>query len=126
MTFLSWGGHSLDGLILSDGRKRQLEAKVLRALHTLHQEAVVHEDVRSANMLLNPETQEVMLIDFERALLPDPPRRPLGQLVPNKRAWNQETADKQKGAHDIGIYRLGRRLANDRAMVRIAFRELRL
>ncbi|KAI0408046.1 hypothetical protein F4802DRAFT_605130 [Xylaria palmicola] len=91
MTFFSWGGHSLNKALISDCPRKQLETRALRALHAIHREGVVHADIRSANMLLNPETQEVMLIDFERAWLLDPPRRPLGQLVPNKRAWNQET-----------------------------------
>ncbi|KAJ2897770.1 hypothetical protein MKZ38_004393 [Zalerion maritima] len=51
------------------------------------------KDVRVANMLLNSETNEVIIIDFERAPLLRPHRRPLAQLVPNKRAWKQETMD---------------------------------
>jgi len=76
MTFLSWGGHSLNEIKIANSRKKQLETRAFRALQAIHQRGVVHKDIRSANILLNPKPQDVMLIDFERALLLDPPRRP--------------------------------------------------
>ncbi|KAI8625609.1 hypothetical protein F5Y19DRAFT_466948 [Xylariaceae sp. FL1651] len=85
MTFFSWGG------------------------------GVVHEDVRSANLLLNTTTQEIMVIDFERALLLDPPRRPLGHLVPNKRARNQETAEGKNGARHLGQPVISKDMSRKRA-----------
>ncbi|KAK3365077.1 hypothetical protein B0T24DRAFT_537572 [Lasiosphaeria ovina] len=91
MMFLSWGGQSITPETV-DGEGMLLEEKTVRSLQAMHQEGVVHKDVRVPNMLFNPETNGVMMIDFERALLlPRPPRRPLGQLVPNKRAWKRET-----------------------------------
>ncbi|KAI3341946.1 hypothetical protein F4824DRAFT_486383 [Ustulina deusta] len=124
MTFFSWGGHTLDNKALtSEHPRKQLEGSALRALHAIHREGVAHEDIRSPNMLLNPETQGVMLIDFERALLLDPPRRPLGQLVPNKRAWNQETAQGKDGPHCSGRSRPAQRFANDSAMMSMVFLE---
>ena len=45
-------------------------------------------------MLFNPELRRVMIIDFERAKLVQPPRRVLSQLVPNKRAWSHGTSGK--------------------------------
>ncbi|KAI1308250.1 hypothetical protein F5Y03DRAFT_383429 [Xylaria venustula] len=117
MMFLSWGGCSLDGVNLVDGRKEQVKARTLQALHSIHKEGVVHEDMRTANILLNPETQDVMLIDFERALLLDPPRRPLGQLIPNKRTREQDTGYEKAGA------RPHQRFANDKAMAKLAFCE---
>ncbi|KAI0154610.1 hypothetical protein GGR57DRAFT_491998 [Xylariaceae sp. FL1272] len=69
MTFFSWGWYSLDRDAASNPREQELEAKALRVLGAIHQEGVVHRDVRLPNMVLNPETQELMLIDFERALL---------------------------------------------------------
>lgn len=36
-------------------------------------------------MLFNPETNRIIIIDFERSLLMQAPRRALGQIVPNKR-----------------------------------------
>ncbi|KAG8664070.1 uncharacterized protein FPOAC1_014137 [Fusarium poae] len=79
---------------------RSLEGEAIRSLRAMHRERVVHKDVRLANMLFNPETGGIMVIDFERALLLNPPRRPLAQLVPNKRAWQSETMDGKKVTGD--------------------------
>ncbi|RYC78622.1 hypothetical protein BFJ63_vAg18502 [Fusarium oxysporum f. sp. narcissi] len=75
---------------------RSLEDEAIRSLRAMHREGVVHKDVRLANISFNPETSGVMVIDFERALLLNPPRRPLAQPVPNKRAWKSETMDAKK------------------------------
>ncbi|KAK7415899.1 hypothetical protein QQZ08_012211 [Neonectria magnoliae] len=92
MTFLSWGGHSM---VKGEpaGNTKKLENKAIRSLQAMHREGVVHKDVRRENMLFNPETNAVMMIDFERASLLERPRRPLGRLVPNKRAWEQNEED---------------------------------
>jgi len=40
-------------------------------LHQLHQNRVIHKDIKPANILIHPETQEVKLIDFSiSSLLP--------------------------------------------------------
>jgi hypothetical protein len=96
MSFLSWGGCSIDRAQRIGDMDRSLEDEAIRSLGAMHREGVVHKDVRLANMLFNPETSGVMVIDFERALLLNPPRRPLAQLVPNKRAWKSETMDAKK------------------------------
>lgn len=88
LMFLSWGGYSLHEVQIGEREQRRLEASLSRVLRAVHQQGVVHEDVRRPNILRNPETGDVMLIDFERVSLLDSPRRPLGQLVPNKRAWS--------------------------------------
>ncbi|KAH7118405.1 hypothetical protein EDB81DRAFT_848123 [Dactylonectria macrodidyma] len=49
----------------------------MRSLRAIHQRGVVHRDVRAANVLFNSETNGVMIIDVERALLLEPPRHPL-------------------------------------------------
>ncbi|OBS15915.1 hypothetical protein FPOA_13328 [Fusarium poae] len=100
LTFLSWGGCSVDGAQRAGGMGRSLEDEAIRSLRAMHRERVVHKDVRLANMLFNPETGGIMVIDFERALLLNPPRRPLAQLVPNKRAWQSETMDGKKVTGD--------------------------
>ncbi|KAI0423900.1 hypothetical protein F5Y09DRAFT_326081 [Xylaria sp. FL1042] len=123
MMFLSWGGYSLHDVQIGEKEQRQLEASLSRVLHAVHQEGVVHEDVRRPNILRNPETGDVMLIDFERASLLDYPRRPLGRLVPNKRAWSQELVNRKSGTGYVNKTKLDRRFANDRAMARIAFCE---
>ncbi|KAL3588185.1 hypothetical protein FPOAC2_14084 [Fusarium poae] len=100
LTFLSWGGCSVDGAQRAGDMGRSLEDEAIRSLRAMHRERVVHKDVRLANMLFNPETGGIMVIDFERALLLNPPRRPLAQLVPNKRAWQSETMDGKKVTGD--------------------------
>ncbi|WKT54427.1 hypothetical protein QSH57_005011 [Fusarium oxysporum f. sp. vasinfectum] len=100
MTFLSWGGCSIDRAQRIGDINRSLEDEAIRSLRAMHREGVIHKDVRLANMLFNPETNRVMVIDFERALLLKPPRRPLAQLVPNKRARKSETMDAKKVTGD--------------------------
>ncbi|EEU38623.1 uncharacterized protein NECHADRAFT_12141, partial [Fusarium vanettenii 77-13-4] len=69
MTFLSWGGDGIDEIEVTADMGRTLKDKLLKSLRAIHEEDVVHKDVRSANMLVNRETDSVMLIDFERAVL---------------------------------------------------------
>ncbi|CAH0019575.1 unnamed protein product [Clonostachys rhizophaga] len=66
------------------------------AREAIYQEGVVHMDARRENMLLNPETRVVMIIDFERSRLLSPPRRQLAALQPNKRRRTQDTSGKVK------------------------------
>jgi serine/threonine protein kinase len=94
----------------------------MRSLRAMHQQGVVHKDVRTANMLFNAEVNGVMMIDFERALLLEPPRRPLAQLVPNKRRWKPETVDSSKSAEtssDRG--QVSRTFSEDIGMMKIVF-----
>ncbi|RMI95609.1 hypothetical protein CDV36_016391, partial [Fusarium kuroshium] len=99
MTFLSWGGYGIDDIGITADMGRTLKDKLLKSLRAIHEEDVVHKDVRSANMLVNKETDSVMLIDFERAVLLEAARRPLAQVVPNKRGWDSgRVADGEKSA----------------------------
>jgi len=123
MMFLSWGGDSLYEVQIGERERRLLDASLSRVLRAVHQQGVVHEDVRRPNILRNPETGDVMLIDFERALLLDRPRRPLGQLVPNKRTWSQEVVNEKSRTGCVNKSKLDRRFAEDRAMASIAFCE---
>ncbi|KJZ69498.1 hypothetical protein HIM_11115 [Hirsutella minnesotensis 3608] len=122
MTCLSWGGNMIDDINVGDGRRRILETEAVASLRAMHQEGVVHKDVRSANMLFNEETGGVMMIDFERACLLEQLRRPLVQLVPNKRRLQAtSTTDARKGIADK---RRGSRIggfAEDMLMARTAF-----
>ncbi|KEY74535.1 hypothetical protein S7711_10103, partial [Stachybotrys chartarum IBT 7711] len=95
MMFLSWGGYHMDPAGRANGERSLLRDKAVRSLRAIHQQGVIHKDVRLENMLFSPETKGVMMIDFERALL-KPPRDPLVPLVPNKRVWRQEAIDDQK------------------------------
>jgi predicted ATPase/signal transduction histidine kinase len=42
---------------------------IANTLHQLHQQRVIHKDIKPANILINPTTQEVKLIDFSIASL---------------------------------------------------------
>jgi hypothetical protein len=124
MSFLSWGGHKMDHIDVANDVRRKLVDKTLRSLHSIHQEGVVHKDVRRSNMLFNPETNRVMIIDFERSLLVQPPRRALHQVVPNKRTWSYNTNEEKVP----DTFRRGRRRAEDTRddiiMAKTAFFEL--
>ncbi|KAG6089898.1 hypothetical protein E4U31_007997 [Claviceps sp. LM219 group G6] len=72
MMFISWGGFILDGRKLSQLKVLDEIAWVdegIEALDAVHEEGVLHCDVRWANILYNPDTDGIMLIDFERAEL---------------------------------------------------------
>ncbi|MCT7982488.1 trifunctional serine/threonine-protein kinase/ATP-binding protein/sensor histidine kinase [Laspinema sp. A4] len=66
-----WGGvslkdysqqHSLDlAQILA------IAIQVAQILHDLHQQRVIHKDIKPANLLIHPQTQEIKLIDFSIA-----------------------------------------------------------
>ncbi|KAG6043309.1 hypothetical protein E4U17_001001 [Claviceps sp. LM77 group G4] len=72
MVFMSWGGYLLD-----EDKMDQLEVldeiawvdEGIEALDAVHEAGILHRDVRWANILYNPDTKGIMLIDFERAQL---------------------------------------------------------
>ncbi|KAK6818956.1 uncharacterized protein PG998_014272 [Apiospora kogelbergensis] len=78
-------------------------------------------------MLSNAETNGVMLIDFERSSLLQPPRRPLAQLVPNKRKrgpgnkYLGKAARKPQNGRDEGMA-----FAEETSRMRSVFLELDL
>ncbi|KAH6645568.1 hypothetical protein BKA67DRAFT_651321 [Truncatella angustata] len=77
-------------LLLSHGSPIDEAARageVKRCLQAIHRACVVHWDVRRTNVLRNTDTGELMLIDFERSVV-KAGRKPLGNIVPNKRSWN--------------------------------------
>ncbi|WP_235595872.1 trifunctional serine/threonine-protein kinase/ATP-binding protein/sensor histidine kinase [Mastigocoleus testarum] len=43
--------------------------QVAEILHSLHQNRVIHKDIKPANILINPQTKEIKLIDFSIASL---------------------------------------------------------
>ncbi|RSL46859.1 hypothetical protein CEP51_015866 [Fusarium floridanum] len=119
MTFLSWGGYGIDDIGITADMGRTLKDKLLKSLRAIHEEDVVHKDVRSANMLVNKETDSVMLIDFERAVLLEAARRPLAQVVPNKRGWDSgRVADGEKSARPGKRVSRGCEFAEDDLMAR--------
>ncbi|MBW3584395.1 MAG: AAA family ATPase [Cyanobacteria bacterium 0813] len=47
----------------------QLAIQLTDIIHYLYQNRVIHKDIKPANILINPETQEIQLIDFSIASL---------------------------------------------------------
>ena len=101
MIFLSWGGVPVDCGVDKDV---QLGRELVRSVCTIHRLGVLHGDMRKANTLWNDEKGRVMLIDFERAVVADPPRAPLSPIGPNKKArpWTKEDCDEDWGQFDCG------------------------
>ncbi|KAM3563039.1 hypothetical protein ARSEF4850_002506 [Beauveria asiatica] len=118
MTFLSWGGCSIERIRSTTGSSVS-EGAALRSLRALHSEGVIHRDVRLANMLFNSETGTVMMIDFERSTLLEAPRPPLAQIVPNKRSWREARVTTAKKVSNVR--RQG--FAEDICGLRVLFRE---
>ncbi|GGA26182.1 serine/threonine protein kinase [Okeania sp. KiyG1] len=49
----------------------QIALKIAEILHYLHQNQIIHKDIKPANILIHPETKQVKLIDFSiSSLLP--------------------------------------------------------
>ncbi|KAI1082419.1 hypothetical protein F5B20DRAFT_531207 [Whalleya microplaca] len=65
MIFLSWGGN-IDSSVTTE--------EVRRCLDIIYRAGVVHGDVRWANMLRDPQTRRVIIIDFERSSITKPPQ----------------------------------------------------
>lgn len=86
LTFLSWGGCSISEAEAAGFPRAKLHQMAMQSLQAIHRHRVRHKDVRDLNMLFNRETG-VMMIDFERAEMPNLQRQPLAPIVPNKRVW---------------------------------------
>ncbi|KAG6278905.1 hypothetical protein E4U48_000316 [Claviceps purpurea] len=76
MMFLSWGGHHIeqDKMARFEIPRSRLIEQAEQAIESVHGRGVLHGDVRWENVLFNPETSDVMVIDFERAGLLDKSR----------------------------------------------------
>ncbi len=72
-----WGGISLKELLQLEGafgrelqrlvRFLQIAIQLAEALAGLYPHGIIHKDIKPANILLNPETQRIALIDFSIA-----------------------------------------------------------
>ncbi|KAG6052802.1 hypothetical protein E4U17_005401 [Claviceps sp. LM77 group G4] len=76
MMFLSWAGHHIeqDKMVRFEIPRSRLIEQAEQAIESVHGRGVLHGDVRWENVLFNPETSDVMVIDFERAGLLDKSR----------------------------------------------------
>ncbi|OAA38314.1 Protein kinase-like domain protein [Metarhizium rileyi] len=91
LTCLAFGG---EDLYERRGAMDITEQQVKDSLRAIHDRGVIHKDVRAPNILFCRETNGVMIIDFERAVLLEPPRRALAKVAPNKRIL-QDTPGEQ-------------------------------
>ncbi|KAG6106684.1 hypothetical protein E4U31_000667 [Claviceps sp. LM219 group G6] len=67
--FLSWGGCRVEQYEMAqfDISPERLEEQAEKTMVSVHDKGVIHQDVRWENVLFNPETNGIMVIDFERA-----------------------------------------------------------
>lgn len=117
LAFLSWAGCSITEAEKSGVTKQLLQKEAIKSLHAVHQEGVIHKDIRIFNMLYNTEIKGVMMIDFERAGLGPPPLL-LERVVPNKRTW-QERRTGRLGA--VGWKRANREFLEEICEVEMVF-----
>ncbi|KAI1474487.1 hypothetical protein F4774DRAFT_422364 [Daldinia eschscholtzii] len=96
MMLLSWGGDRIENALTTNEMGKDLKSMAIMSLRAIHDHGVIHEDVRSPNLLFNQEVKKVVVIDFERSSLLEPPRRALTQLTPNKRKRGQEEKERKK------------------------------
>lgn len=120
MTLLSWGGDGLVDALKSGDAPKNLQNIAITSLRAMHQEGVIHRDVRLENMLFNREVNRVMMIDFEKASLVEPPRLPLAQLVPNKRKQMSEERETKNAVIMLPCSGLSEDIDN----ARMVFRDL--
>lgn len=87
LLFLSWAGLSLASMTRNESSVMQVLENCLqlsrKALMAIHEQAVLHHDVKPRNMLYDADSQTLMLVDFERSELRD--RRALSELSPNRK-----------------------------------------
>lgn len=98
--FMSWGGHTLDD---EDERRNEKVSRELRnALQAIHEQGVVHTDVRPTTVLWDDKTERVTIVDFAEAILEKQPRPDLAPfiLVPKKRGTHGRKAEKSTRTGD--------------------------
>jgi serine/threonine protein kinase len=57
------------GLIKSQKDKIDISKNLIRAVRLLHRNKLVHTDIQPLNIMINPDTKEVRIIDFGTAIL---------------------------------------------------------
>ena len=72
MMLMSWAGERLEEKKWSD---KVLSAEQREALRALDSFGVIHNDIRPSNLLWEPNQRRVMVVDFDQAIIADPPKR---------------------------------------------------
>ncbi|KAG5915334.1 hypothetical protein E4U61_004706 [Claviceps capensis] len=67
--FLSWGGHHVeqDEMVKFEIPLSRLIEQAEQAMESVHEKSVIHQDVRWENVLFNPESSSIAVIDLERS-----------------------------------------------------------
>lgn len=94
LTLLSYGGESIRHISRQAYPANLRKKHLSKILHMVHQQGVVHEDIRADNILFCRDINETMLIDFERSKLLETPRIPFAQIDDNKRPLRKAAAGK--------------------------------
>ena len=68
----------------------QIAIQLADILHHLHQHQIIHQDIKPANILIHPETEEIKLIDFSISTL-----LPKETQTPKYRTKNGESREKR-------------------------------
>ncbi|KJZ69734.1 hypothetical protein HIM_10874 [Hirsutella minnesotensis 3608] len=96
--FLSWAGQPL--LHCTDEAvKAGIDDAVSKIFKAMHKLRVLHRDAEPRNMLYNPDSGKLMVVDFERAEFRG--RQPLGLIVPNLQNRKRKRGILQKKKDDF-------------------------
>ncbi|KAF2630545.1 hypothetical protein BU25DRAFT_259623 [Macroventuria anomochaeta] len=109
MMFLSYGGKRLDKL--QTGKDKLLIAQQLaRSVEAIHSLGVLHTDLEPRNMLWDEDRRQLMVIDFERARVPQS-RRVLTAITGNQKNTTKSSTDAAKVPEDGNMFVRERRHA---------------
>ncbi len=111
-----FGGRSLDGLLgapMAMGSFLPLALAIARATASVHQQGVIHKDLKPDNILVNPASGEVKLTDFGLASRlprehqpPQPPRLIEGSLAymsPEQTGRMNRALDNRTDLYSLGV-----------------------
>jgi serine/threonine protein kinase len=84
MLVMSFGGDPISNHITPSNVATKVHLAQVSAT-AVHNLGVLHKDLEPRNILWNPQTKTVMIIDFERAKLVKAPRPALGTISHNPR-----------------------------------------
>jgi PAS domain S-box-containing protein len=110
------GGEPLDRLLgepMELSRFLRFAVGLAAALGKLHQQGLIHKDIKPANVLVNSDTGECWLIGFGLASrlarerqVPDPPESIAGTLAymaPEQTGWMNRSIDSRSDLYSLGV-----------------------
>ncbi|WQF76306.1 Putative protein kinase [Colletotrichum destructivum] len=96
--FLSWAGLPLFDFI-NRTTKVDIVNKVTEAYKRIHRLHILHHDAEPRNIMYDPKSGNVMIVDFERAEFRS--RQPLGPLGPNAQNQRKRRRTQKQGKDDF-------------------------